>query len=132
MTLIYSYREKDPTKILASCLNSELISQMLEELKNIHGEDEVYLTQSNPIYLEVTNQGVNKGIAVEYLTEKILGYSSKNVMTIGDNFNDYTMLKYAGFSVAMGDAPSEIKAISTTVTVDVENDGVAVILEQLF
>lgn len=46
-------------------------------------------------------------------------------MTIGDNFNDCAMLEYAGFSVAMGDAPEEVKAITSAVTDDVENDGVA-------
>ncbi|WP_066121946.1 Cof-type HAD-IIB family hydrolase [Geminocystis sp. NIES-3709] len=121
-----------PTKILASSLDSNLISEMLTELKNIYHEEEVYLTQSNPIYLEATQTGINKGSAVQYLTEKILKLSADEVMAIGDNFNDYTMLQYVGFSVAMGDAPPEVKKIASTVTLDVENDGVADILDRLF
>lgn len=117
--------QENPTKILASSPYSDVISQMLNELKNRYQDDELYLTQSNPIYLEATQAGVNKGTAVKYLVEKILGFTAEEIMTIGDNFNDYAMLEYAGFSVAMGDAPEEIKAITSAVTEDVENDGVA-------
>ncbi|MGI0482427.1 Cof-type HAD-IIB family hydrolase [Geminocystis sp. CENA526] len=121
----------NPTKILASSLDSNLISAMLTELKNIYDDEEIFLTQSNPIYLEATDTGVNKGMAVQYLTEKVLGFSREEVMAIGDNFNDLTMLKYAGFSVAMGDAPQQVKDIASTVTLDVENDGVADIIDRL-
>lgn len=124
--------QENPTKILASSLDFNLITKMLTELKNIYHEEEVFLTQSNPIYLEVTDTGVNKGMAVQYLTEKILGYSREEIITIGDNFNDLTMLEYAGFSIAMGDAPQEVKDIASTVTQDVENDGVADVIDQLF
>jgi hydroxymethylpyrimidine pyrophosphatase-like HAD family hydrolase len=51
-------------------------------------------------------------------------------MTIGDNFNDVEMLQYAGIGVAMGNAPSEVKAIANWVTLDVEQDGVAVAVEK--
>ncbi len=117
--------QENPTKILASSPDADLISQMLNDLKNRYQDHELYLTQSNPIYLEATQAGVNKGTAVQYLVEKILGFTAEEIMTIGDNFNDYAMLKYAGFSVAMNDAPEEIKAITSVVTGDVENDGVA-------
>lgn len=126
-----NFLQENPTKILASSLDADLITQMLTELKNIYHEKEVFLTQSNPIYLEVTDKGVNKGMAVQYLTEKILGYSREEIMTIGDNFNDLTMLEYAGFSVAMGDAPQEVKDVASMVTQDVENDGVADVIDRL-
>jgi Cof subfamily protein (haloacid dehalogenase superfamily) len=117
--------QENPTKILASSPDAKLISQMLHDLKNHYQDDELYLTQSNPVYLEATQAGVNKGSAVKYLVEKILGFTAEEIMTIGDNFNDCAMLEYAGFSVAMGDAPEEVKNITSVVTDDVENDGVA-------
>ncbi|BAQ59707.1 hydrolase [Geminocystis sp. NIES-3708] len=120
-----SLLHQNPTKILASSPDYNLISQMLVELKKRYQDHELYLTQSNPIYLEATQANVNKGTAVKYLVEKILGFTAEEIMTIGDNFNDYSMLGYAGFSVAMGDAPKEVKAITSFVTRDVENDGVA-------
>lgn len=46
-------------------------------------------------------------------------------MAIGDNFNDREMLEYAGIGVAMGDAPTALKAVADAVTTSVEEDGVA-------
>lgn len=117
--------DNHPTKVLAQSPDSDFIGNLLEDLQNRYSTDELYLTQSNPIYLEATQANVNKGSTIKYLVENILEYNAEEVMAIGDNYNDYTMLKYAGFSVAMGDAPEEIKNIASAVTKDVENDGVA-------
>jgi hydroxymethylpyrimidine pyrophosphatase-like HAD family hydrolase len=67
---------------------------------------------------------------VRYLAEKILGLDSSEVMAIGDNYNDTEMLKYAGLSIAMGDAPPRVKEIADWVAPDVENDGAAVAMEK--
>lgn len=122
----------NPTKILALSPNTDLITSLLIDLKNRYRRDELYLTQSNPVYLEATQAHVNKGATVKYLAEKILGLTPEEVMTIGDNFNDSTMLEYAGFSVAMGDAPAPVKAIASAVTDTVENNGVASAIAQYF
>jgi hydroxymethylpyrimidine pyrophosphatase-like HAD family hydrolase len=51
-------------------------------------------------------------------------------MTIGDNFNDVEMLDYAGISVAMGNAPTEVQAIADWVAPSVELDGAAVAIKK--
>jgi hydroxymethylpyrimidine pyrophosphatase-like HAD family hydrolase len=47
------------------------------------------------------------------------------VMAIGDSYNDLPLLRAAGFGVAMGSAPQELKAEADAVVADVEHDGVA-------
>jgi Cof subfamily protein (haloacid dehalogenase superfamily) len=123
---------QSPTKLLALSPNSNLIAELLADLNQRYHGKNLYLTQSNPIYLEATSANVHKGDAIKYLTEKVFGLSSAQVMAIGDNFNDYTMLQYAGLSVAMGDAPVEVSAIATYTTGNVEENGVATILRQQF
>jgi hypothetical protein len=91
---------------------------------------ELYLTKSVATFFEATNPLVNKGIAVRYLAEEILGLKPANVMAIGDNFNDLEMLLYAGTSVAMGNAPEPVKAIAQWVAPDVEVDGAATAIER--
>jgi hypothetical protein len=115
----------NPTKVLALSHDLDLISRMLNDLKQLYQDKELYLTQSSAIYLEATQVGVNKGESVKYLAEKVMGVKSTEIMAIGDNFNDLAMLEYAGISVAMGDAPPEIKNRVDWVAPDVENDGVA-------
>jgi hydroxymethylpyrimidine pyrophosphatase-like HAD family hydrolase len=83
-----------------------------------------------PTFLEAANTHVNKGNAVRYLAEEMLGLESHNVMTIGDNFNDVEMLDYAGISVAMGNAPTEVQAIADWVAPSVELDGAAVAIKK--
>jgi hydroxymethylpyrimidine pyrophosphatase-like HAD family hydrolase len=63
---------------------------------------------------------------VKYLSEELLGLQAEEVMVIGDNFNDLTMLDYAGLGVAMGSAPEAVKAVADWVAPEVEADGVAV------
>jgi len=123
---------QSPTKLLALSPNSRLIAELLADLNQRYHGKNLYLTQSNPIYLEATSANVHKGDAIKYLTEKVFGLSPNQVMAIGDNFNDYTMLQYAGVSVAMGDAPVEVSAIATYTTGNVEENGVATILRQQF
>jgi hypothetical protein len=120
-----------PTKLLAISDDSELISLLLNDLKQRYSERDIYVTQSNPVYLEATYAGVNKGATVKYLVEKILGLSADQVMAIGDNFNDYTMLEYAGIGVAMGSAPLAVQEMADIVTGSVEEDGVAETIAQL-
>ncbi|MEM6521597.1 MAG: HAD hydrolase family protein, partial [Cyanobacteria bacterium P01_C01_bin.70] len=67
---------------------------------------------------------------VQYLAEELLGLTSDQVMTVGDNFNDYEMLQYAGVGVAMGDAPEGVKSIADWVAPSVEDDGVVTAIEQ--
>ena len=80
--------------------------------------------------LEITNINAQKGIAVEKYA-KSKGISMANVMVIGDNYNDLSMMERAGHSVAMGNAPAEIKAACTEITTTNEHDGVGLAIEAI-
>ncbi|MGI8502794.1 MAG: Cof-type HAD-IIB family hydrolase [Hassallia sp.] len=120
----------EPTKILALCDDTDIIKQMLGNLRSQYTPAELYLTTSVATFFEATNPLVNKGTAVRYLAEEMLGLQRTNVMTIGDNFNDLEMLEYAGIGVAMGNAPEEVQAIVTWVAPSVEKDGAATAIEK--
>ena len=46
-------------------------------------------------------------------------------MALGDGDNDRPMLREAGYSVAMGNAPDFVKVTADFCTLDNENDGAA-------
>ena len=119
----------EPTKILALCQDTEVIDQLLDNLRLQYTPAELYLTKSVATFFEATNPLVNKGAAVRYIAEELLGLQKTNVMTVGDNFNDVEMLQYAGIGVAMGNAPTQVQAIANWVAPDVEQDGVAAAIE---
>lgn len=85
---------------------------------------EYMLVKSTPFYLEATRKGVNKGTALKALTEK-LGLTPEDVMAIGDEANDLSMIEYAGTGVAMGNGTELVKSTANVVTADNDHDGVA-------
>jgi Cof subfamily protein (haloacid dehalogenase superfamily) len=122
--------DAEPTKLLALSDETALIDRLLGHLQRRYTPAELYLTKSVATFLEATHPLVNKGNAVRYLAEEILGLSASQVMTIGDNFNDLEMLQYAGIGVAMGSAPDGVKAVADWIAPDVEADGVAAAIAQ--
>ncbi len=120
----------EPTKVLALCDDTNVIQDILDDLRRQYTPSELYLTTSVATFFEATNAAVNKGTAVRYLAEELLGLQNSNVMTIGDNFNDVEMLEYAAFGIAMGNAPTGVKAIAQWVAPTVEEDGAAVAIEK--
>ncbi|MEH1966825.1 Cof-type HAD-IIB family hydrolase [Nostoc sp.] len=120
----------EPTKILALSDDTDVIDKLLGNLRRQYTPAELYLTTSVATFFEATNASVNKGTAVRYLAEELLGLQLANVMAIGDNFNDAEMLEYAGLGVAMGNAPAGVQAIAQWVAPSVEEDGAAVAIEK--
>lgn len=84
---------------------------------------------SNPAFLEFFNGEVSKESAMQKLGE-LLGIRSCEMAAIGDGLNDIPMLKYAGLSIAMGNAADEVKVIAHEVVSDNDSDGVAEAIER--
>jgi hydroxymethylpyrimidine pyrophosphatase-like HAD family hydrolase len=59
-----------------------------------------------------------------------LGIKQEEVCAIGDNLNDEDMIGWAGFGVAMGNAPAPLKGIAQYVTGSIAEAGVAQVIER--
>lgn len=119
-----------PTKILAMSEDTDLIGNLLKDLRQRYSVSQLHITTSVPIFLETTQSGIDKGNAIDYVAKNLLGITAENVLAIGDNYNDVEMLAYAGVGVAMGNAPSDVRAIADWVAPNVQADGVAVAIEK--
>ena len=86
----------------------KLLKPIGEELE---ANGPLYVTASFPNNIEINHEDAQKGNAVKLMAED-RGISLEDVMTIGDNFNDVSMLKIAGVSFAMGNAEDEVKQIA--------------------
>jgi len=84
--------------------------------------------KSAPFFLEVFDHRAGKGPSLQKLAEH-LGIDRANVMAIGDQENDLTMLQFAGTSVAMGNAIDAVKAVARFETTTNSDDGVARAIE---
>jgi Cof subfamily protein (haloacid dehalogenase superfamily) len=83
--------------------------------------------------LDLLPKGVSKRWALERLANR-LGIKQSETMAIGDNWNDETMLDWAGTGVLMGNATEELRAMADVrgwyVGPTNSEDGVAVMLEK--
>lgn len=88
-------------------------------------------TRSSPTaLLEISGLGVSKASTLALCCAE-RGISSDEVVAFGDMPNDVEMLGWAGTSYAMGNAHPDVIAAASGRTVANNEDGVAVIIEQL-
>ena len=89
------------------------------------GRERFYdVLESSEGNLEFVLPHTTKGTAVEALANH-WGYTPDEVMTIGDSENDLSMIRFAGASVAMGNARDNVKVAARYATTDNNNYGVA-------
>ncbi len=89
----------------------------------------LHVVRSSPTLLEVMEASVTKASGIEVMLRHA-GLTAADALSFGDNYNDLEMLRYTGTSVAMGNAPEEVKAAATAVTLSNEEDGIAAYLLQ--
>ena len=92
----------------------------------------VELSHSNSAdgLLEISAPGVDKGAGLARLCTS-LGISAEEVIAFGDMPNDLTLLEFAGRAVAVANAHPDVLAIADEVTLNHDEDGVAIVLERL-
>jgi hydroxymethylpyrimidine pyrophosphatase-like HAD family hydrolase len=72
---------------------------------------------------------VSKGSALRDVLD-YQGISAKQVIAIGDSFNDLPVFEVVGTKIAMGNAPGSLKQLADWVAPTVEEDGLAVVIEK--
>jgi Cof subfamily protein (haloacid dehalogenase superfamily) len=105
--------------------------EKLNKLRNeIASKIDASIVASAANNFEIMSKGISKGNSVKMLGD-IYGISPEETICIGDNENDISMIEYAGFGVAMGNATDGLKAAADNVTDTNDNDGVAKAIEKI-
>ncbi|WP_312473277.1 Cof-type HAD-IIB family hydrolase [Neobacillus sp.] len=105
--------------------DTEAVNKAKQELKQYNILEVVSSHVNN---FEAMQLGTSKGIAVKSLCDN-LNVKPEELICIGDNENDLSMLQFAGLGIAMGNAPEEIKLQADYVTDNNVNCGVAKALD---
>lgn len=114
-------------KVVVFSSDEPKLARLREELpRELHAD----VGCSFPFNLEVTDPGASKGQALaRYAESKSIDLA--DVMTVGDNYNDLSMLSPRfGHTFAMGNAPEGVKRVAKYVTKTNAQDGVACAIEQ--
>lgn len=80
--------------------------------------------------LDITPAHVSKATAVRDLARR-RGLNAAQCAAVGDYLNDIPMLRWAGWGVAMGQAPQEVHDAADAVAPSFEDDGVLAVLAAL-
>lgn len=102
----------------------------LEDFINKNYENSFQLCYSCREFLEITNKQARKDVGVFEVSDK-LSISREHIYTIGDNFNDFYMLKNATKGFAPENAEQEVKDVAFKVLGDHDNSAVAQMIEYL-
>jgi HAD superfamily hydrolase (TIGR01484 family) len=105
-----------------------IIASITKEFKDVEGVKAASYKGEPLIDVYFSDAQATKFHAVQRLAE-ILGISSKQMIGVGDGYNDYPMLEACGLKVAMGNAVEELKAIADVVAPSVSEDGLAKVIE---
>ncbi|MFW8052922.1 Cof-type HAD-IIB family hydrolase [Vagococcus fluvialis] len=97
-----------------------------EKLKELSSEwYEIFnIMKSRDCLLEIIHKEVSKANGIDLLAKE-LGIKQSEVMAIGDEENDVSMIEYAGMGVVMENGNSELKKIAQFITKTNQEDGVA-------
>lgn len=107
-------------------LKAEIFNSKNIELKN----GMTFTTAGYDSWFTIGNPNANKGNALITLA-KYLNIDIKDTIAIGNDYNDISMLKEAGFSICVDNALDEVKEYSDYITLSNDCDGVAVVLEKV-
>lgn len=97
----------------------EKIAQLPKELL-----EEFNIMKSRVNLLEIIHKEASKAAGIDELAN-YLGIKQSEVMAIGDEANDFSMIEYAGMGVVMDNGSQEVKDIAQFITKSNEEDGVA-------
>ncbi|MBB3870235.1 Cof-type HAD-IIB family hydrolase [Parageobacillus toebii NBRC 107807] len=114
-------------KVLIFSLDQERLQEAAAQFDGISG---ITVTSSHPNNIEINHEQATKGEALVKLAAHY-GIDLKDTVVFGDSHNDLSMFAVAGCRVAMENAAPELKEVSDIVTASHEEDGVAIVLEEL-
>ena len=125
----------DPVQAMF-CGTIERMQLALERLEASGLKDQVTILRTeyplrDLLIVDVLNRDCSKGHALERWARH-RGIAREQVLAIGDNYNDFEMLAFAGVPFIMGNAAEELKAQGWPVTRSNDHNGVAAAIEQVF
>jgi len=106
---------------------TRILDEIREQLSLIRG---VAVTSSSSNNIEALSDEASKGAALSYIGEK-LRIKKNEMIAIGDQLNDLSMIELSGLGVAMANADNKVLEKADWITKSNEEHGVAYVIEQL-
>lgn len=84
---------------------------------------------SKPFFLEVAQNGIDKGASIKFLADK-LNILQSEIIAVGNAGNDLTMIEYAGLGVWVDNVDPELRDKADVIVASNNNHGVAEVVRR--
>lgn len=126
---VYESIEDAPVKCLLLG-DGDYLGKIEADVKKKIGE-KANVFRSEPFFIEIVPQGLDKAAAIAELIKKI-DIKQSETMAFGDGFNDISMIEYAGLGVAMSNGCDRIREVADRIAPDNDSDGIAAVINEIF
>ncbi len=125
------YPDTDAFSNIVKILIHDDTARIPEFERRFNADNTLTIVSSGKNLIDIMPDNTTKGNGIKILAEK-LGIPISEIAAFGDSLNDETMLRAAGFSVAMGNAEKEIKEICDFVTKTNDEHGITHAINYIF
>ena len=87
------------------------------------------VSMSKPFFLEVAQNGIDKGASIKFLAER-LNILQSEIIAVGNAGNDLTMIEYAGLGVWVDNVDPELRDKGDVIVASNNNHGVAEVVRR--
>lgn len=128
-----SYKPTKPFIIVAYGLPNKLALQIKKQLLEYRGVFCTRVPSFEPglVDINIAHEKATKQNGIETLA-MLYGISKKEIVGVGDGYNDYPLLRASGVKVAMGNAVDQIKEIADYIAPSVDEDGLVDVINKYF
>jgi Cof subfamily protein (haloacid dehalogenase superfamily) len=123
---LHAWLHDDPTKLVA--VGDPAALDALEDVLKPRFAGTLFVSKSLPHFLEFAHPDVNKGSGLQFVAD-LLGFTAEQTVACGDGENDRELLDWAAYGVAVANAHEDILARADLVVPDVEEEGIATLLD---
>ena len=122
---------KDAVKSAAiKCILLEEPSYLKEVEKDLKlAMPHLSVCMSKPFFLEVAQNGIDKGASIKFLAEK-LNILQSEIIAVGNAGNDLTMIEYAGLGVWVDNVDPELRDRADVIVASNNDHGVAEVVRR--
>ena len=121
---------EDPTKIVFYAEKEEHLKFQARIKEVLKHKSSISLFNTHPLYVEMINRNVSKGKTLVRLVKQ-LGIEPDQVITVGDQKNDYEMLRDLGLGVQVGAAAAKLGEVCDHKIPEPERNGITELVRWL-
>ena len=105
-------------------LNSPIpVEEIVQKFNDIYDVIPSTYAPYGPMSGEITRKNITKASGIKVIA-KHYNVTKKDIISVGDNYNDLPMFENSGFSIAMGNSVEDVKKVADLVTDDIDHDGI--------